>query len=94
MGICPSRRCIGYKMAKQGGTATTTNREKQGTGEISYQVDDEKEECCTTMSQRGPRRKKETGNRYNRDEPHRRIQERNTPKVRLSNPTPSQNGCV
>ena len=47
MGMCPSRRRMGYKMAKQGGTATTTNREKQGPGEISYPVDDEKEECCT-----------------------------------------------
>ena len=81
-------------MAKQGGTATTTDREKQGTGEIRYPVNDEKEECCTTMSQRGPRRKKETGNRYNRDEPHRRIQGRNTLKVRISNPSLSQNGCV
>ena len=92
--MCPSRRRIGYKMAKQSGTATTTNQEKQGTGEISYPVDDKKEECCTTMSQRGPRRKKETGNRHNRDEPHRWIQERNALKVRLSNPTPSQTGCV
>ena len=41
MGMCPSRRRMGYKMAKQGGTATTTNREKQGPGEISYPVDDE-----------------------------------------------------
>ena len=47
-------------MAKQCGTATTTNREKQGPGEISYPVDDEKEERSTTMSQRGPRKKKKS----------------------------------
>ena len=37
MGMCPSRRRMGYKMAKQGGTATTTDRERRRTGEISYQ---------------------------------------------------------
>ena len=94
MGMCPSRGRIGYKMAKQGGTATTTDRERLGAGEISYPVDVEREKCSTTMSQRGPRGRKKTGIRYNRDEPHQRIQKRNTPKVGLPNPSPSQNGCV
>ena len=50
-------------MAKQGGTATTTDREKQGPGEISYPVDDEKNsvvrQCLSEAQEEG--KKMETG---------------------------------
>ena len=94
MGMCPSRGRIGYKMAKQGGTATTTDRESRRTGEISYPVDDEKEGCCTTMSQRSPRRKNKLEKSITEMNRTSGFEERNTPKVGLPNPSPSQNGCV
>ena len=56
--MCPSRGRIGYKMAKQGGTATTTNREKQGAGEISYPVDDEKNSVVRHNVSARPKKKK------------------------------------
>lgn len=77
-------------MAKQSEQLQQQIENNGGTGEISYRADDDEKKNIVRQCPSEARGKKKD----NRDEPHQRIREGDTLRVRLLNPSPTQYGCV